>query len=177
MKSVAESYRIGFGTIRQIVPETCLAIWEEMGPDQMTMPSPEQWRQRALEFGDDWQFPNCVGAIDGKHVALEKPADSGSTHFNFKGFFSIVLLAVVDAKCRFSYISVGGLGQESDGGVWAACDLGQMLEAQERGGPKVLPGPQPRRSPAPRTQSHLCWLGMRPSRFAHTCSARSRGPA
>ena len=143
MKSVAESYRIGFATIRQIIPETCSAIWEKLGPELMALPSLQQWREHAADFERDWQFPHCVGAIDGKHVAMEKPANSGSINFNYKGYCSIILMAVVDAKCRFSYISVGGHGQESDGGVWGMCDMGQMLEAQEHGGPQVLPSPEP----------------------------------
>ena len=143
MKSVAESYRIGFATIRKVVPETCRAIWTELGPGLMALPSPEQWRQHAVEFQQDWQFPNCVGAVDGKHVMMEKPANSGSINYNYKGFCSIVLMAVVDAKCRFRFVSVGSHGQESDGGVWGACELGQMLEAQDQGGPQVLPDPEP----------------------------------
>ncbi|XP_043217703.1 protein ANTAGONIST OF LIKE HETEROCHROMATIN PROTEIN 1-like [Amphibalanus amphitrite] len=143
MKSVAESYRIGFATIRLIVPETCRAIWEELGPGLMGLPSPEQWRQHALDYEEEWQFPNCCGAVDGKHIMVDKPANSGSMNFNYKGFFSIVLMAVVDAKCRFRYISVGSHGQESDGGVWGGSDLGRLLEDQDNGGPPVLPGPEP----------------------------------
>ena len=51
-------------------------------------------------------------------------------------------MAVVDAHYRFSFISVGGNGQESDGGVWASCELGSMLEEQLKGGSAVLPGPE-----------------------------------
>ncbi|XP_043212254.1 putative nuclease HARBI1 [Amphibalanus amphitrite] len=140
MKSVAESYRLGFATIRLIIIETCRAIWEVIGPDVLAPPTPEQWRQHALDFEQHWQFPNCIGAVDGKHVQMEKPINSGSINFNYKGFCSIILMAVVDAKCRFTYVSVGANGQESDGGVWGDCDLGQMLEAQ-RGDGRVLPGP------------------------------------
>ncbi|XP_043209460.1 putative nuclease HARBI1 [Amphibalanus amphitrite] len=143
MKSVAESYRLGFATIRTIVSETCAAIWEILGPDVLALPTPEQWRQHALDFEREWQFPNCVGALDGKHVQMEKPINSGSMNYNYKGYCSIVLMAVVDAKYRFTYVSVGANGQESDGGVWGACDLAQMLEAQGSGGEQVLPGPQP----------------------------------
>ena len=32
MKAVAESYRIGYATIRKIIPEVCAAIWSELGP-------------------------------------------------------------------------------------------------------------------------------------------------
>ena len=143
MKSVAESYRLGFATIRIIIAETCRAIWNVLGPDVLALPTPEQWRQHALDFEQEWHFPNCVGAVDGKHVMMEKPINSGSINYNYKGYCSIVLMTVVDAKYRFVYISVGANGQESDGGVWAACDLGQKLEAQQNGGTQVLPGPEP----------------------------------
>lgn len=143
MKSVAESYRVGFATIRLIIREVCEAIWSMVGPEEMSFPSVEGWRQLANEFADIWQFPNCVGSVDGKHVMIQKPANSGSINYNYKGFCSIVLMAVVDARYRFSFISVGGNGQESDGGVWSACDLGVMLEAHLKGGPQIFPGPEP----------------------------------
>ena len=27
----------------------------------------EQWKQVLVEFGEQWQFPRVIGAIDGKH--------------------------------------------------------------------------------------------------------------
>ena len=143
MKGVAESYRIGYATIRKIIREVCQAIWSELGPEVMSLPTQAQWREIAKDFDIAWQFPNCVGSVDGKHVMIEKPANSGSINYNYKGYCSIVLMAIVDSRYRFTYISVGANGQESDGGVWSACDLGMMLEAQLRGGPAVLPGPEP----------------------------------
>ena len=74
---------------------------------------------------------------------IEKPGNSGSLYFNYKGFCSIVLMAVVDAHYRFTFISVGGNGQESDGGVWSVTEMSRMLEDQLQGGPQLLPGPEP----------------------------------
>ena len=52
-----------------------------------------------------------------KHAALFHPIDSGSTYCNYKGFNSIVLLALVDADCKFVYIDIGCQGRLSDGAI------------------------------------------------------------
>lgn len=52
-----------------------------------------------------------------KHVALFHPIDSGSNSCNYKGFNSIVLLALVDADCKFVYIDIDCQGRLSDGAI------------------------------------------------------------
>ncbi len=59
--------------------------------------SDEEWGAIAHEFNEKWNFANCIGAMDGKHVQIQAQANSSSYYFNSKGSFSIVLLAVVDA--------------------------------------------------------------------------------
>lgn len=70
----------------------------------------------------------CCGAIDGKHVIIKAPPESGSLYYNYKESNSIVLMAVVDRKYCFSYIDVGCNGRVSDGGVFRNCSLYQALE-------------------------------------------------
>ncbi|XP_072161378.1 uncharacterized protein [Bemisia tabaci] len=65
-----------------------------------------------------WQFPNCLEAMDGKHIRITKPFHSGSDFFNYKDFFSIVLFALVDADFNFMYVDIGSEGRISDGGVY-----------------------------------------------------------
>lgn len=79
--------------------------------------SEEEWRATSNDFGKRWNFPNCIGAIDGKHVLIKKPAKSGSFYFNYKKTFSIVLMAVVNANYEFIVVEAGTNGRVSDGGV------------------------------------------------------------
>ena len=37
----------------------------------------EEWLSIAEKFETRWQYPNAIGAIDGKHVVIRKPSDGG----------------------------------------------------------------------------------------------------
>lgn len=78
-----------------------------------------------------WQYPACIGAMHGKHIRIVKPSNSGSNFYNYKGYYSIVLLAGVNAKCEIIYMDEGAEGRVSDGGIWGHCSLRQNLEVDK----------------------------------------------
>jgi hypothetical protein len=80
-------------------------------------------------FETKWDFPNCVGALDGKHIVMRAPANQGSNWYNYKGAHSIVLMAICDAYYRFVYVSIGDTGRRGDAGVFANCGLGERLDS------------------------------------------------
>lgn len=102
------------------------------------MPNTEEWLNIVKDFELMWNFPHC-GAVDGKHINIRAPNNSGSTYFNYKGVHSIVLMAVVDANYNFMYCDVGCQGRISDGGVFGNTILNSM---NVRGIPRenALPG-------------------------------------
>ncbi|KAL0170727.1 hypothetical protein M9458_035323, partial [Cirrhinus mrigala] len=110
-RTIAFSYRVGVSTVAGIVGEVARAIWDALVQEVMPVP--------ATDFLHRWNFPNCLGSIDGKHVVIRAPDNSGSLFFNYKGTYSVVLLAVVDAQYCFRVVDVGSYGRTSDGGVLA----------------------------------------------------------
>ena len=75
-----------------------------------------------------WNFPHCLGAIDGKHVVIQAPNNSGSLFFNYKKTFSIVLLAVCNANYQFILVDIGEAGKNSDSGIYSKSEIGKVVE-------------------------------------------------
>lgn len=107
----------------------------------MQPPRKEQWTKIENEFSNRWNFPNCLGAIDGKHVVINKPYHSGSLYYNYKGFCSIVIMAVTDAHCRFIMVDVGSYGKNSDGGTFANTNFGKRFREGKLDFPEDKPLP------------------------------------
>ena len=138
--SLEKQFRVSASAISIFVPKVCMAIYQSLRDDHMKMPrTAAEWEAISRQFRDRWQMVQCIGALDGKHVAIRRPAKSGSFFFNYKGFFSLVLLAMVDADYKFTYVEVGSEGRASDAGVWKSSSLFKALYDQQN--PLDLPGP------------------------------------
>ncbi|XP_036334532.1 protein ALP1-like [Rhagoletis pomonella] len=118
---------MGRSTVAAIISKVCEAIWQELGGIYLSVPKKHEWKRIATDFNTMWNFPNCVGAVDGKHIAISCPSNSGSLYYNYKGHYSIVLLASCDANYTFTTVDIGAYGSQSDGGVLWNSDVGQRL--------------------------------------------------
>ena len=96
-----------------------MTIIEVLGPKYIRFPkTADEWRQVAREFWDKWNMPNCIGAIDGRHTKIQNPPNAGSLYFNFKQYYSIVQLSIVDANYCFMWVDAGGYSSGSDSGIY-----------------------------------------------------------
>lgn len=113
----------GESTVRKIIKETSEALWNVLKDIYMPVPTQDMLKHIADRFELLWNLPNCIGALDGKHIRIEKFPHTGSENFNYKHFHSTVLLACCDADGLFTIIEPGYAGRNSDGGIFKASSM------------------------------------------------------
>ena len=84
-------------------------------------------------------MPNVIGALDGKYITIKKPKKSGSQYYNYKGFFSMVLMALVDGQYKVRWVNVGSQGCCSDAQIFNSCELRDKIEDGSIGFPDPAP--------------------------------------
>ena len=127
--TIATTYRISPTTVGRIINETCVALWEVLNEEKyLKAPATEtEWRDITSDFEKKWNFHHCIGAIDRKHIVTQAPARSGSSFFNYKKTYSIVLMAVCNADYQFVLVDIGEAGRNSDGGVFKSSVMGYAI--------------------------------------------------
>ncbi|KAK5648372.1 hypothetical protein RI129_003264 [Pyrocoelia pectoralis] len=123
LESLTDPYLLGsvysIATLSVFVPVVLKCLYEKLMPIFLPPPSDAIFNEKAKEFWNRWNFPNLIAAIDGKHVRIMCPDKSGSLFFNYKNYFSIVLLALVDANYKFLIVDIGSYGKEGDAGIFS----------------------------------------------------------
>ncbi len=139
MTDLRNNFRVGRSTAGVIVKDVCNTIW--MCLLEKTIPpfSADRWLETARGFETYARFPNCIGAIDGKHIRTKQPCNSGSMYYNYKNYFSTVLFAMCDANYCFTYVEVGSYGKSSDSGIFR----NSLLYRKMCDGTLQIPSPRP----------------------------------
>ena len=131
-QSLSFSFRMGETTVNTIVTETSNAIYQVLKEKYLSAPhTKEEWLKISQEFEENWNMPHTIGCIDGKHIRIVCPKLTGTQYYNYKGFFSIVLMAVCDANYCFTMIDLGQYGSNNDSGVLASSVTGEMFDNGE----------------------------------------------
>lgn len=141
-RSLSFGFRVCHSYISKIVQLTLAVLKTKLVPIFIPNPSTIDFKSKAAEFSCKWNFPNCILAIDGKHICIRSPNNSGSLFYNYKDFFSIVLLAMVDANYKFIVVDIGSYGKEGDSGIFLKSVMGKQVLNGSFGFPEdcVLPG-------------------------------------
>ncbi|XP_055921572.1 putative nuclease HARBI1 [Eupeodes corollae] len=125
--------RLSHSFISKFIPRCCSAIYSSLKGRYLKFPrSFMEWEDVAEGYSRRWSFPLCLGAMDGKHIGFRASKTDGALYYNYKGFNSIILLAMCDARYKFTFIDVGCNGRLSDGGVLNRSDLCTILSNPSR---------------------------------------------
>jgi hypothetical protein len=84
---MSSSYRIAPSTVHSIIISTCEATWNKLFPTEILQPTEEACKKKAEDLYSQWQFPNCIGAVDGKHIEIQAQHNSGSPFLTEKRHF------------------------------------------------------------------------------------------
>ena len=125
--SLQYAFRLARNTISTFVPEVAEAIITVFSVEVLKLHDIQQeWREIATVFSRKWNFHNTLGAIDGKHVAIRCPPKAGSTYYNYK--HSIILMALVDAGYKFTFVDIGANGSCADNSIFEESGLPEALK-------------------------------------------------
>ena len=108
--TISHLFGIGRSTVCEIIHDTVDAIVHMLQREYIRFPVGDQQAEVIKGFETTWGFPQCVGAIDGCHIPVQAPTLNHTDYYNRKGWYSMLLQAVVDSKYRFTNLCVGWPG-------------------------------------------------------------------
>ena len=122
-RTISHLFGVGVSTVCVIVHEFSQVIVEQLSSQYITIPFRQDLRRIVDDFELKWNFPQCVGAIDGTHLPIVSPKENALDYYNRIGYHSVILQALVDHEYTFLDVYVGWPGSVHDARVLANSGL------------------------------------------------------
>lgn len=129
-RSLSVAFKISYGYISIIVRDVLRELYKKLVPIFLPEPQISDFEKIANDFTTKCNFPNCIGVMDGKHVRVLSPKNSGSLYSD-RHYFSIVLLALIDTNCKFVIVDIGSYGEEEENGIFEKSIMGRHMRSGE----------------------------------------------
>ncbi|CAM4403783.1 unnamed protein product [Caretta caretta] len=123
-RSVGNQFGVGKSTVGTAMIQIANAITDVLLSRVVTLGNV----QVILDGFTAMEFPDCAGAIDGTHIPILAPEHLANQYINCKGYFSMVLQALVHHKGRFTDINVGWPGKVHDARIFRDSGLFEQLQ-------------------------------------------------
>ncbi|CAN7981050.1 unnamed protein product, partial [Ixodes pacificus] len=139
-RTIAHLFGVGRSTVNGIYREFCATVVAKLEQSTVTMVRQSELHNHMLEFEAVCGFPSAIGALDGCHLAVSPPKDQDCDYHNYKGWYSVILLAIVDHRYVFRYVNVGLPGRCDDAHVYRHSRLPALLSKLQAQTPLVVNG-------------------------------------
>ena len=84
-QSLSFQFSISLNAVSYNSRGCCTTIFGRMAPEFIKIPSTDaEWLKISKKIKEKWNFSHTLGAIDGKHVRIQKPKNGGSFYYNYK---------------------------------------------------------------------------------------------
>lgn len=125
--AISHLFGVGLSTVFNCVQDFCNVVIKVLLPNHIKCPDATKLVELATFFQNCWRVPQCVGAIGGSHIPVIAPKEYPRDYLNRKGWHSIIMQAVVDAKGLFWDVSVGCPGSVHDARVLQQSQLWEVV--------------------------------------------------
>jgi hypothetical protein len=119
------SFRLGHPTAQGIIQDVRKSIIKHLKREVMPTPNRTTWSKIVNDFWDLWNFlialmPSTENTW--RFIPLQTVVPS------FSITTKVFLLALVDARYKFTVVDIGSYGRNSDGGIFTHSKLGKYLK-------------------------------------------------
>ncbi|KAL7743471.1 hypothetical protein ACLKA6_018609 [Drosophila palustris] len=116
--------------VGEILLHFCCDVCRILGPEFLpkALITPAKVHKCTQGFLNLFGFPQCFGAIDGRHFAIKPCAADAANYRNQKGWCSIIVLALVDHRSRFMYLNVGSPGRFNVSEAFEKSSLKKLMQ-------------------------------------------------
>ena len=107
LRSLSGSWQLTLNTERSqlyLVVEIYHTIVTHLLPQYVHIPQIDRLKEIVEGFEICWGFPQAAGAIDGSHIPIIRPDESASDYYNRKGYYSIIMQAMVDFRGLYARV-------------------------------------------------------------------------
>ncbi|XP_064487325.1 uncharacterized protein LOC135399499 [Ornithodoros turicata] len=136
-RTIAHLFAIGRSTVNAIFKDFCDAVILHLEQQWICMVRRNEMESHMREFHAVTGFPQAIRALGGCHLPVSPPKLHATDYYNYKGWYSIILLALVDHQYKFKYINVGSPGRCHDAHVYGRSRLRSLVDGDHFQSPVV----------------------------------------
>ncbi|KAL1481870.1 hypothetical protein MTO96_050373 [Rhipicephalus appendiculatus] len=126
-RSVANVFGAGRSTVNLVFREFCATVVRRLESRYLKFPREREVAEHIRRFTAVTGFPQGMGALDWCHIEVSPPKENATDYSDYKGWYSVILLAVVDHTYKFLYTNVGSPGRNHDASVFQRSRLPKVL--------------------------------------------------